>query len=200
MTPLAKLARTEPVLLTILAVVLGIAAAYGSIAFRLLIALVQRIAYGSGSELLFSVASELAWWHVLLAPTLGGLIIGLLVYFFMPERRNRGVADVIEAGAQHGGRMPFKVGLGAAVVAAASIGFGASPGREAPVVHLGATIAGRIAKSLSLGRSTALTLLGCGVASAVAASFNAPIAGVFFALELVVGSYALAAFAPVRSG
>ncbi len=197
MTPLAKLARTEPVLLTILAVVLGVAAAYGSIAFRLLIALVQRIAYGSGSELLFSVASELAWWHVLLAPTLGGLIIGLLVYFFMPERRNRGVADVIEAGALHDGRMPFKVGLGAAVVAAASIGFGASTGREGPVVHLGATIAGRIAKSLSLGRSTALTLLGCGVASAVAASFNAPIAGVFFALEVVVGSYALAAFAPV---
>ena len=64
-------------------------------------------------------------------------------------------------------------------------------------MHLGATLAAWLAKRLKFGRSTALTLLGCGVASAVAASFNAPIAGVFFALEVVVGNYALAAFAPV---
>ena len=197
MTPLGKLVRTEPFLLSVLAVVLGVAAAYGSIAFRLLIAEVQGVAYGSGSELLFSIARDLAWWHVLLAPTLGGLAIGLIVHFVLPERRNRGVADVIEAGALYHGRMPFKAGVGATLVAAASIGVGASTGREGPVVLLGATLAGSISKALSLGRSTALTLLGCGVASAVAASFNAPIAGVFFALEVVVGSYALAAFAPV---
>ena len=194
---MAKLVRAEPVLLSVLAVVLGVAAAYGSIAFRMLISAVQSVAYGSGSELLFSIARDLAWWHILLAPTLGGLMIGLIVHFALPERRNRGVADVIEAGALYHGRMPFPAGLGAAAVAALSIGAGASTGREGPVVLLGATLAGRISKALSLGRSTALTLLGCGVASAVAASFNAPIAGVFFALEVVVGSYALAAFAPV---
>ena len=92
MSQLAKLVRSEPFLLSVSAVVLGVAAAYGSIAFRWLIASVQRIAYGSGSELLFSVARDLAWWHVLLAPTLGGLVIGLFVYFVMPERRNRGAA------------------------------------------------------------------------------------------------------------
>ena len=197
MSPIAKLVRSEPVLLSVLAVVLGITAAYGSIVFRLLIVVVQKFAYGSGSDRLFSVASDLAWWHILLAPTLGGLVIGLIVYFILPERRNRGVADVIEAGALYHGRMPFMAGLGATAVAAVSIGVGASTGREGPVVLLGATLAGRLSKALSLGRSTALTLLGCGVASAVAASFNAPIAGVFFALEVVVGSYALAAFAPV---
>ena len=130
MRQLGKLLRTEPFLLSVLAVALGVGAAYGSIAFRMAIALVQRTAYGSGSELLYSVAGGLAWWHVLLAPTLGGLIIGLAVHFVLPERRNRGVADVIEAGALHDGRMPFRAGLGAAAVAAASIGFGAPNARK----------------------------------------------------------------------
>ena len=75
MSQLAKLVRSEPFLLSVSAVVLGFAAAYGS-----------------GSEPLFSVARDLTWWHVLLAPTLGGLVIGLFVYFVMPERRNRGAA------------------------------------------------------------------------------------------------------------
>ena len=194
---LGRLAQNEQFILSILAVALGVSAAYGSIAFRLLIAFIQRAAFGSGSELLLSVAGGLAWWQVLLAPAAGGLLVGLFVHFVMPGRRNLGVADVIEAGALNDGRMPFRAGIGAAVAAAASIGFGASVGREGPVVHLGATLAAWLAKRLKFGRSTALTLLGCGVASAVAASFNAPIAGVFFALEVVVGNYALAAFAPV---
>ena len=75
MSQLAKLVRSEPFLLSVSAVVLGFAAAYGS-----------------GSEPLFSVARDLTWWHVLPAPTLGGLVIGWFVYFVMPERRNRGVA------------------------------------------------------------------------------------------------------------
>ena len=169
MTQIGKLVRNEQFLLSILAVGLGVAAAYGSIAFRLLIALVQRVSFGSGSERLFSVARDLDWWQILLAPTLGGLVVGLFVYFVMPERRNQGVADVIESGALHGGRMGFRTGLGTAAVAAVSIGVGASTGREGPVVHLGATLAGRLAKAFALGPSTALIQLGSGVASAVEA-------------------------------
>ncbi len=191
------LARHKHVVLSVLAVAIGVAAAYGSIAFRRLIAMVQEIAYGSGSDLLYSLARDLPWWHLLLAPAAGGLVIGLFVHFAMPGRRNFGVAEVIEAGALKGGRMPFAAGVGAALAAASSIGFGASVGREGPVVHLGATLAAGIAARLKWDRATRLTLLGCGVAAGVAASFNAPIAGVFFALEVVVGHYALSAFAPV---
>ena len=192
-----KFAHKEQVVLSLLAVALGVLAAYGSIAFRLLIGMVQELAFGSASERLFSVASELAWWHIILAPTVGGLAVGLFVHTIMPGRRNQGVADVIEASALHDGRMSFRAGIGAALAAAVSVGSGASVGREGPVVHLGATVAAWLARQFRFERSTALTLLGCGVASAVAASFNAPIAGVFFALEVVVGNYALAAFAPV---
>jgi CIC family chloride channel protein len=93
--------------------------------------------------------------------------------------------------------MGLRAGLGAALVSAASIGVGASVGREGPVVHLGAAISSWLARQLGLGRLMVVTLLGCGVAAAVAASFNAPIAGVFFALEVVIGHYALTALAPI---
>ena len=144
-----------------------------------------------------TLVSALPSWRILLVPTAGGLLIGLFVHFFMPGRRPQGVAEVIEANALRGGRMPLAVGLKAALVSAVSIGAGASVGREGPVVHLGASLGAWASKRLHLGRTASRTLLGCGVAAAVAASFNAPIAGTFFALEVVVGHYALTAFAPI---
>ena len=83
------------------------------------------------------------------------------------------------------------------MVSAASLGVGASAGREGPMVHLGASLASALAHRLELSPNLSRTILGCGVAAAVAASFKAPIAGVFFALEVVIGHYALSTFAPV---
>ena len=94
-------------------------------------------------------------------------------------------------------RMALNEGLGAAFVSAASIGCGASVGREGPIVHLGATFGSYAAKRLHLSPQVAQTLLGCGVAAAIASAFNAPIAGVFFALEVVIGHYGPGAFSPV---
>ena len=108
-------------------------------------------------------------------------MVGVFVYYFMPGRRPQGVADVIEASALRGGVMSAATGVRAAVASALSIGAGASVGREGPAVHLGASLAGWLATRLHLSRSISRTLLGCGVATAVAASFNAPIAGALFA-------------------
>ena len=192
-----RLWRNDQFLLGVLAVVLGVAAAYGAIAFRTLISMVQWSALSTSSEDLLKFTVGLPWWQIVLAPALGGLIVGLIVRFFTAEQRPLAVADVIEAAALRSGRMSLSSGLKAAVVSAISIGSGASVGREGPVVHLGASLAAFVADRLNLSRGRALTLLGCGVAAAVAASFNAPIAGVFFALEVVVGHYALSAFAPI---
>jgi CIC family chloride channel protein len=178
-------------------VVIGLAAGVAAIGFREGIEWVQVLFYGFGGERVATRAAELPWWRLLLAPTLGGLLIGVFVHFFMLGRRPQGVPDVIEANALHGGRMSLTDGLKAALVNAGSIGVGASVGREGPVVHLGASLGAWTAQRLHLGRSLSRTLLGCGVAAAIAASFNAPIAGVFFALEVVIGHYALTAFAPI---
>ena len=180
-------------ILLLLAIIVGAAAGGGAILFRELIGLVQSLFLGGGGEQVATLAAGLPWWQLLLAPAGGGVLIGLFIHFVMPERRPHGVADVIEAVYRRDGRMPVVAGPGAALASAASIGVGASVGREGPVVHLGAYLG----EKLRFNRSMTLTLLGCGVASGIAASFNAPLAGVIFALEVVIGHYALSAFAPI---
>jgi len=194
---LPRLVLGEHVSLTLLAVVVGALGGYGALAFRAAVDAIQFLFYGSGTEQVYAMALDLAWWHLLLAPAVGGLAVGLAIKYLMPNERPQGVADVMIACHLRRGSIPLRDGLGAAFVSAASLGAGASVGREGPVVHLGATLASAIARRLKLRPSATLTLFGCGVASAVAASFNAPIAGVFFALEVVVGHYGLGAFAPV---
>lgn len=187
----------EQMSLTVLAVVVGALGGYGSLAFRELVDGFQFFVYGSGSERVLAMAQNLAWWHLLLAPAAGGLVVGLMIRYLLPGDRPQGVPDVMVACHLRNGRIPLREGVFAALTSAASLGAGASVGREGPVVHLGATLASAVARRLRLRHSATLTLFGCGVASAVAASFNAPIAGVFFALEVVVGHYGLGAFAPV---
>jgi len=192
-----RVARNDQLLLLVLAVVVGTAAGYGALAFRVLTAGFQVVFFGHPGEYLASFAATLPWWQVLLAPALGGLLVGLFTVAVMPGKRPQGVADVMEASALRSGRMSLNAGLGAAAMSAASIGCGASVGREGPIVHLGATLASFVARRLHLSPSLGRTLLGCGVAGAIGAAFNAPIAGVFFALEVVVGHYGLGAFSPV---
>ena len=195
--PVYRFIRNQQLILILLAVLTGSAAAFGAIVFREAVDLIQLATFGASLEQMSGFIDELPDWQIVLVPTAGGLFVGLLVHYLMPGRRNRGVADVMEAAALRSGSITLREGLGAASVSAISIGVGASVGREGPVVHLGATLSSFVATRLRLSRSQAVTLLGCGVASAVASSFNAPIAGVFFALEVVIGHYALSAFAPI---
>ena len=110
-------------------------------------------------------------------------MVGLLVRYFQDGARPHGVADVMEAGVLHGGRLSLKEGAVAALGAIVSIGSGTSVGYEGPAGHIGASLASWLGQRLKLSRSLALTLLGCGVAAAVAASFNAPIAGLSLRLR-----------------
>jgi CIC family chloride channel protein len=194
---LRRILGNDQFLLAGLAILLGSAAAGAAIGFREAIAAVQTLFYGFGSERVASAAAALPWWQLIAAPTAGGLLVGLFLRYVMPGGRPQGVPHVMEACALKGGRMSLRTGLSAAAVSAASLGVGASTGREGPVVHLGAMLGGQLGQRMKLSRNLSRTLLGCGVAAAVAASFNAPIAGVFFALEVVIGHYALNTFAPI---
>lgn len=194
---LKRLIRNDQLMISLAAVVAGFAAAAGAVAFRESIDILQWVFLGFFSEMVVSGALEAPTWRVMLAPAAGGLVVGLFLKYLMPGGRPQGVANVIEASALRAGRMSGRQAAGAAFVSAVSIGCGASVGREGPAVHLGAALASYLGRPLNLTRSQSRTLLGCGVASAVAASFNAPIAGVFFALEVVIGHYALSALAPI---
>ena len=179
------------------ALVIGICVSAAAIVFRESIAAMQLVWLADASENVASAARAVPWWAVLGGPILGGLIVGWLLQRVLPQRRAGGVADVMEAKAMGGRNIDFWPGMGSALVNAVSLGFGASAGREGPMVHLGATIATTFAHSLKLQEWSRRTLLACGVAGAVSASFNAPIAGVLFAHEVILGHYAMRAFVPI---
>ncbi|GEQ98599.1 chloride channel protein [Iodidimonas gelatinilytica] len=189
--------RYDHSILFVLAIGIGTLAGYGAIGFRLLINAWGYLAFGASEEQLIAGIIRLPWWHMLLAPVAGGIVVALLLKWFLPDGRPQGVSEVVESVALRDGRMDFRAALANAVSNATALGFGSSVGREGPVVHLAAAIASFFSQRLHLSPAVMRTLVGCGVASGVAASFNAPIAGVIFALEVVVGHYALHAFAPI---
>ena len=182
------------------AVAAGVLGGAAATVFRELVRLINELAYGFDLEQMASAASRLAWWWPPLVLGAGGLAVGVYVHFLLPQRRPHGVADVIEATVLRGVALDLRSGLATGFGAAASLGFGASVGREGPVVHLGACLAAWLGRVLALPPSAGRVVLGAGVAGAIGASFNAPLAGMFFALEVVVARFAFSSFAPVALG
>ncbi|QBY02712.1 chloride channel protein [Rhodophyticola sp. CCM32] len=181
-----------------IALVIGIAAGFAALAFRMGINALQTRLYGvEDVRMLHSFAESLPWYWILVIPALGGLVVGLILHWFTPDGRVRSVADVIEGAALDNGRVEQKAGLASAVASMITLGSGGSSGREGPVVHLAAVISSRVSDWIKADGVTGRDLLGCAVAAAVSASFNAPIAGAIFALEVVLRHFAVHAFAPI---
>lgn len=187
----------EHIRLSVVAVFIGLLVGYGAIFFRTLIGWFQTLFMGNGHEGVVVIVHSLPWWQILLAPMLGGLIVGLLVHFFLTPGESQGVPEVMTAVALHGGKLPWQSGMIKMLASALSIGCGASVGREGPVIHLGATLASVVGRKLNMSTRHMRTMVGCGAAAGIAASFNAPIAGVMFSLEVILADYALATFSPI---
>ena len=129
-------------------------------------------------------------------PIVGGIFVGLSAAL-LRRWRPREVVDAIEANARFGGRMSLGDSVGLVAVTLLSGGFGASVGLEAAYTQLGAAMGSRLGRQLGLRRDDMRTLVGCGAAGAIAAAFNAPLAGAFYAFELIIGSYTLQTLAPI---
>lgn len=180
----------------VLSLAIGAAVGVASIVFRELIGLVQYWWLRNSTEQVLTAATNVDWYWILLAPIVGGVVVGLLVER-LSARRAGNVADVIEARVASGRALDLKEGLLSASISAISLGSGASAGREGPIVHLGATLASVVAHRRKLPEWCSRTLLAAGVASAISASFNAPIAGVLFAHEVILQHYAMRSFVPI---
>ena len=129
-------------------------------------------------------------------PATGGLLVGLL-WYLVPERRPHGPPDAIRSVQTLDGAMPFKIGLLSACGSIISLGSGASVGQYGPLVHLGATLGSWFGRPFHQSRYLSVVGIGCGAAAAIATAFNAPIAGLVFAHEVILRHYSLRAFAPV---
>ena len=176
-----------------IALLLGVAAGYAALGFRIAVTEAQAFFYGTTDV----ANAPLHWARVLFLPIAGGLAVGLILHKFTPDGRVRSVAHVIEGAALGHGRVERRTGRASALASAITLSTGGSTGREGPVVHLGAAISTWVSTRIRADGMTARDLMGCAVAAAVAASFNAPIAGTIFALEVILRHFAEHALVPI---
>ena len=181
-----------------IAMIVGLAAGFAALLFRIGVESLQSVVYGTENTAeIHHFVSTLSWYWLIVIPATGGLVVGLILDRFTPDGRVRAVADVIEGAALNEGRVEMRAGLASAVASFLTLSTGGSSGREGPVVHLAAVMSTKVLTWLRADGVTGRDLLGCAVAGAVAASFNAPIAGALFALEVVLRHFAVHAFAPI---
>lgn len=188
--------RASELGLTLVAGILGGVIALGVALLRELVGAFHYVLFGVPIETHISGLAELDAWRIVLVPSLGGLAYGLFAYALW-RWRPRDIVDAIEANALHGGRMSLSDSLRLCGLTVVSGGVGASVGLEAAFTQLGAGICSRIGRLLHLRRGDLRIFVGCGAAAAIAAAFNAPLAGAFYAFELIIGSYTLATLVPV---
>jgi CIC family chloride channel protein len=193
---LRELRTNEHTIMAMLAVFVGLAGGFGAVGFRYLINFFQTLAYGSSKELL-EVVLALPWYLKVWVPAAGGLVVGPLVYFFAREAKGHGVPEVMEAVALKGGVIRKRVVVIKTLASAISISTGGSVGREGPIVQIGSAIGSTLGQLLKVSQDRMRTLVGCGAAAGIAATFNAPIAGSMFALEVILGEFGLATFSPI---
>lgn len=182
--------------MAILAVIVGLAAGLGAVGFRHLIDFFQSIFYGSDGDLLELVQST-SWYLKVWVPAAGGLVVGPLVYFLAREAKGHGVPEVMEAVALKSGIIRKRIVFIKTLASAICISTGGSVGREGPIVQIGSAIGSTIGQLLKISADRIRTLVGCGAAAGIAATFNAPIAGSMFALEIILGDFGLATFSPI---
>ena len=190
------LRTSEHTTMALLAVMVGLAGGFGAVGFRHLINFIQLVAYGSSGELLEYI-DGISWKIRIWVPAVGGLIVGPLVYFWAREAKGHGVPEVMEAVVLKGGLIRKRLVVVKALASAICIGTGGSVGREGPIVQIGSAIGSTIGQFLKVSANRMRTLVGCGAAAGIAATFNAPIAGAMFALEIILGDFGLATFSPI---
>ncbi|WP_235959945.1 chloride channel protein [Nocardioides acrostichi] len=194
--------RTSDGGLLTLALLVGAGAGLFAVVFRWLIGFFTTVFSGHEDYAATPGADNphVPWlgpFFVLLAPMLAGLLYGPLVRYFAPEARGHGVPEVMYAVAQNGGRIRPQVAIVKALASALCIGGGGSVGREGPIVQIGSAIGSTLGVRTKLDEARLQVLVACGAAGGIAATFNAPLAGVFFAMELILASWAAQSFGMV---
>ncbi|HEX2162865.1 MAG TPA: chloride channel protein [Thermoanaerobaculia bacterium] len=186
--------REDRVFYLLIGAVGVIAGLVGTLLHRLIDG-VRRWLWG-GEDLLDAVAAVPAW-LVIAAPAAGGLVVGLVFLLSRGVGRGTGMSYLIESVLLHGGRIPPAPVIANAAAAVFTVGAGGSLGREGPMIRLGAMISTWLASRLGLGPHRVKILLGCGAAAGLAAAYNVPIGGALFAMEVILGNFALEIFGPI---
>lgn len=183
--------RTGPM---VAAALVGAVAGIGAVIFLELIDLVEWLVI---EQLFEGFLADFPWWVILFAPAVGGLIVGPIVKTFAPEAKGHGVPEVMNAVETRGGIIRPRVAAAKAVASSFTLGTGGSGGTEGPIVQIGSAFGSTVGQFLRLSDETTKLLVASGAAGGIAAVFNAPIAGVFFALEVILRRFSTRNFSVV---
>jgi CIC family chloride channel protein len=183
-------------MMILLAVAVGLLGGLCAVGFRKFIHLVQ-VQFWRMPEFTLDGVRAHPPWQLILIPAVGGLLVGLIVHFFAREAKGHGVPEVMEAVSLRGGRIRARVVAAKLVASGICIGTGGSVGREGPIVQIGSALGSSLGQLLNLGERRLRTLVGCGAAAGIAATFNAPIAGALFAAEVILGDFAPSQLTPI---
>jgi CIC family chloride channel protein len=175
----------ESAIIIITALVVGVGAGVGAYIFTLLIDLIFRVSFVNIAGFLEPITP----FQYILIPAVGGLIVGVLIFKYAQEAKGHGVPEVMEAVALRGGRIRPRVAVVKALASSVCIGTGGSVGREGPIAQIGSALGSTVGQLLNLSDERVRNLVACGAAGGIAATFNAPIAGSLFALEVILGQF-----------
>jgi CIC family chloride channel protein len=187
--------REERIFFTLIGVV-GVVGGLLGMTTEALIQAIQAALWGSPGDLL-AVAPRVPRWVVVAAPAAGGALVGLVIWLGRQPVGGEGMAVLIEAVALSGGKISPRPVLFNALAAMATVGSGGSLGREGPMIRLGAMISSWLGQRLGLPPHRVKILVGCGAAAGLAATYNVPIGGALFAMEVILGNFALEIFGPI---
>jgi CIC family chloride channel protein len=182
--------------MVLVAVIIGIFGGFGAIFFRFAIRVFQRLFFGSWHYSLDYVL-QLPWYYKLFAPAIGGLVIGPIVYYLAREAKGHGVPEVMESIVLRGGAIRARVMFAKITASAVCIGSGGSVGREGPIVQIGSALGSMFGQLVKVKGSRLRTFVACGTAAGIAATFNAPIAGALFAMEVILSDFGISQFSPI---
>lgn len=185
-----KLRRSDNIGPVILALAVGLAGGIGAILFRYFIESIDWLFFERGSNAL----SFLGEWYVIVLPAVGLLLVVNIVRRWAPEAQGHGVPEVMYAVKKEGGRIRPRVALVKSITSALCIGSGGSVGREGPIVQIGCSMGSTLGQLLGLREERIKLLVACGAAAGISGTFNAPIAGVIFGLEVILGTFAARSF------
>lgn len=189
---LDRAAPPESLLLLLLAIVVGASTGFCSVLLAKLIQLIQNFSFGTLSGPLGFLGQGI----YLLAPMVGGLLVGPMI-LYAREAKGHGVPEVMQALIQRGGRIRARVAATKIIASSLCIGTGGSAGREGPIIQIGAALGSSVGQGLHLSDERIRNLVACGAAAGIAANFNAPIAGVVFAIEVLMCGMQMRAFSNV---
>jgi CIC family chloride channel protein len=166
------------------------------VALEYLIDGVRRVLWGGKGSLL-ELAESSPMWLVILAPTLGGVLVGLIVWVTKQPVSGQGMGTLIESVVLRQGAVPPRPVIFSTLASVFTVGAGGSLGKEGPMIRLGAMLSSWLGERAGVSPHRLKILLGCGAAAGLAAAYNIPVGGALFAMEVILGNFALEIFGPI---